>query len=90
MPNFFENNLGEVGWHKSLVDRMTLEIRGVRQALFDRQFAVRIDEDFYKAPLVPEKVRFANQVAAGIDSDFEPCHQGFIRFLEELIANTLD
>ncbi|TVR68028.1 MAG: hypothetical protein EA427_11590 [Spirochaetaceae bacterium] len=99
VAKFFENNLDEVGWHKSLVDRMTLEIQGVRQSLFDRQFAVRVDEllrfrhafrNLYKAPLVPQKVRFANQVASRIDSDFEQYHQGFVRFLEDLILNTLD
>ncbi|MFP4644905.1 MAG: hypothetical protein ACLFM0_11165 [Spirochaetales bacterium] len=93
VAKFFENNLDESEWHRSLVRRMTLEISGVRPALFDREFALRIDElmrfrhrfrNLYQAPLIPEKVDFANRSAEGLLDEFRGYHEAFDSFLREL------
>jgi len=93
VAKFFENELGEADWHKTLVDRMTLDIEGIRPALIDRQFANRIDElrrfrhlfrNLYKTRLVPAKVRFANEAADGLSETFRTYHDRFDRFLREL------
>jgi len=93
IAKFFENNLDEHEWHKSLVRRMTLAIKGVRPALFDVEFAVRVEElmrfrhlfrNLYKTPLIPEKVRFANEYTAAILDDFRAYHDRFDAFLVQL------
>jgi hypothetical protein len=98
VAKFFENELDQSGWHKSLVERMTLTVPGVRPALLDREMARRLYEllqfrhvfrNLYKSRLVPEKVRWANSAAEGIAAAFEPQHARFDAFLADL-AERLD
>lgn len=72
---------------------MTLDIRGVRPALFDLDFFNRISElmrfrhlfrNLYKTPLIPQKVLFANHYAEKIFEEFLPFHKEFDLFLLEL------
>jgi hypothetical protein len=95
IAKFFENNLDQEQWHRSLIQRMTLEIEEVRPALFGMDFANKIDElmrfrhlfrNLYKTPLIPEKVRFANGYAEGIHDAFVPHHRRFDSFLLEIKA----
>lgn len=95
IAKFFENGLDERDWHRSLMERMTLEIEGVRSALFDLEFSFRVDElrrfrhlfrNLYKTPLIPQKVLFANMAAEGIATDFREHHEQFDHFLLELKA----
>jgi hypothetical protein len=95
IAKFFENNLEEDQWHRSLINRMTLEIEEVRPALFDIDFSIKVDElmrfrhlfrNLYKTPLVPRKVLFANAYAEGIYDAFLPFHQQFDKFLLEMKA----
>ena len=81
-------------WHKALLERMTLNIEGVRPALLDLVLSLRIEElmkfrhvfrNIYKSPLVPAKVEFANQAARGLVPDFKPYHRRFLDFLQTLI-----
>ena len=97
IAKFFENNLVEHEWHRSLIHRMTLDINGVRPALFDMDLANRIDElmrfrhlfrNLYKTPLIPDRVLFANSYAATLREDFERCHTRFDEFLVELKRET--
>lgn len=39
IAKFFENNISDLTWHKGLLERMTLDIDGVRPALFGLDFA---------------------------------------------------
>ncbi len=93
IAKFFENTLDPVEWHKDLVERMTLSIEGIRPALFNHEFALRIEElrkfrhvfrNLYKTPLVPEKVLFVQKIAASLDEEFQPFHDAFDRFLADL------
>jgi hypothetical protein len=93
IAKFFENNSNQTEWHKSVVERMTLNIDGVRPALFDTNFSMRIEEllkfrhvfrNLYKTPLIPENVLFVQKAAQGIDHDFDTYHILFDRFLEDL------
>lgn len=93
IAKFFENNLMEDEWHRSLIHRMTLDIEGVRPALFDLELGNRIDElmrfrhlfrNLYKTPLIPDRVLIANSYAATLLEDFEPCHTRFDTFLVDL------
>ena len=93
IAKFFENNLDQGGWHSSLLERMTLDIEGVRPSLFDLEFSNKIGElmrfrhlfrNLYKTPLIPQKVLFANQYAKEVLDDFIPFHEQFDRFLLDL------
>jgi hypothetical protein len=93
VAKFFENELGESDWHRTLVERMTLHIDGLRPALIDPEFAQIIDElrrfrhlfrNLYKTPLIPAKVTFANDAARGINDRFRDCHAQFDEFLAGL------
>ncbi len=93
VAKFFENDLDQHVWHKALLNRMTLEVPGVRRAVIDRALAERLREllafrhvfrNIYGASLVPEKVLFANRAAENIDSEFVQYHQQFDRFLKSL------
>ncbi len=95
IAKFFENDLEAHDWHRSLAERMTLEIEGVRPALFDLEFSFRVDElrrfrhlfrNLYKTPLIPEKVLIANRAAAGIAPDFRTRHERFDQFLRGIKA----
>jgi len=93
VAKFFENELGESDWHRTLVERMTLDITGIRPAVIDLPFFRRVDElrrfrhlfrNLYKTPLIPAKVRFANEAARGIGEAFRPHHDQFDSFLKDL------
>jgi hypothetical protein len=94
IAKFFENNIAEPTWHRGLLERMTLNIEGVRPALIDMAMSQRIEEllkfrhvfrNIYKSPLVPAKVEFANQAAQHLSDDFREYHLHFLDFLQELI-----
>lgn len=93
VAKFFENNLDQTEWHSALLERMTLDIRGVRPALVTIDFSNRIGElmrfrhlfrNLYKTPLIPQKVLFANRYADGIVEEFTPFYEKFDRFLQDL------
>ncbi len=72
---------------------MTLDIEGVRPALFDIAFSRRVDElmrfrhlfrNLYKTPLIPEKVIIANREAEDIAAAFHAYHKRFDEFLKLL------
>ncbi len=95
IAKFFENNVGDLTWHKTLLERMTLQIEGIRPALLPLGFAQRVEEllkfrhvyrNMYKSPLVPAKVLFANSVALDIDQDFNKYHLEFCQFVRDLIV----
>ncbi len=98
VAKFFENELGEADWHKTLVDRMTLDIQGLRPAVIELEAARTIDElrrfrhlfrNLYKTPLIPAKVRFANEAAHGVVDVMTTSHERFDGFLQDL-KNELD
>lgn len=93
VAKFFENDLGQDDWHKTLVDRMTLDVEGVRPALLDLEFARKLDElrrfrhlfrNLYKSRLIPAEVRLANEFASGLLEDFRAHHEQFDAFLKDL------
>jgi hypothetical protein len=93
IAKFFENDLDQREWHKSLVHRMTLDIQGVRPALFEPSFAAQVEElmrfrhlfrNLYKTPLIPQRVLFANDFADKVWQGFRAYHDRFDRFLVQL------
>ena len=93
IAKFFENNLDEATWHKSLLQRMTLTIENVRPQVIPIPFAHRLEEllrfrhvfrNLYKTSLNPEKVRFVQTSAQGLQEDFAQHHNQFIQFVRDL------
>lgn len=94
VAKFFENDIDKQSWHRDLLDRMALEIPGVRPALItEREVVERIDElrrfrhvfrNLYKTRLHPAKVKIVLDAARGLSADFTGMHEGFIAWLEKL------
>ncbi len=94
ISKFFENGLDPSTWHAQLVERMTLEIPGLRPALFDRAFARRIDElrrfrhafrNLYQTELDPDRVRILNETLPRLVVDFSSFHDRFQAALDFLV-----
>ncbi|OHD14838.1 MAG: hypothetical protein A2Z96_07935 [Spirochaetes bacterium GWB1_48_6] len=99
IAKFFENNSTDTTWHKALLERMTLNIEGIRPALLDHSISLRIEEllkfrhvyrNIYKSPLVPAKVDFTNLAANNLAADFNVHHERFLGFLRNLIQELDD
>ena len=94
IAKFFENNIDVDSWHRDLLERMRLEIPGIRPALLtDDRLAEKIDElrrfrhvfrNLYKTRLSAARLRVINEAAERCYEDFAPMHDDFGRWLDEL------
>ncbi len=93
IAKFFENNLDAVHWHKDLVERMRLEIPGLRAALFTEEFSGKMDElrrfrhafrNLYQSELEPERLLVVNKVADILTESFPSYHSCYLQFLENM------
>ncbi len=64
VSKFFENELPSHHWHKALVDKMALEIEGVRPALFVDERSKRSALELFKF-----RHRFSNMYGEDLDPD---------------------
>lgn len=87
IAKFFENALDPLTWHRDLVRRMALEIRGVRPALLDDPLAERIDElrafrhvfrNLYQTSLDPQRIRDLQRRLPETVQGFTAAHEGFV------------
>ena len=94
ISRYFENDLPSDRWHQSLVERMKLEIPGVRPALFadDRhvkhvkeilRFRHRI-RNLYGEDLDPKKTTDVQKVVEEFFSEFPGIHERFIEKLRSI------
>jgi hypothetical protein len=92
IAKFFENEIGEESWHRDLLQRMTLDIEGLRPALFLREEADAIDElrgfrhlyrNLYDKDIEPGKIDALQTRLPGLLSMYFAAHGRFTRFLEE-------
>jgi len=97
ISKFFENGLDSGSWHSELVDRMCVEIVGLRPRLFDAEFARRVDNlrrfrhafrNMYQSELDPRRIRILDDDIPGIISDFIRWHEAFVDSLA-IIADGL-
>lgn len=87
VSKFFENNLPQVRWHKALVEKMSLDIPGLRPALFnDPQCARDAMEllrfrhrlrNLYGEDLDPGKTAEIQSIANRFYSSFPAIHADF-------------
>jgi hypothetical protein len=87
IAKFYENNLSTRTWHAELLERMTLNIEGVRPALFDREIFWELDElrrfrhlfrHMYDRPLDSERVNKMQQLMLAVLPKFLAAHERFI------------
>ncbi|MBL8965553.1 MAG: hypothetical protein JNG85_01020 [Spirochaetaceae bacterium] len=97
IAKFFENGLDSNSWHAELVDRMCVEIEGLRPRLFDRSYARRMDElrrfrhafrNLYQSELDPRRLKLVDEGIPSLVVDFAPLHNRFTAALELLAAET--
>ncbi|MGA2480299.1 MAG: antitoxin [Spirochaetia bacterium] len=88
VSKFFENSLEPQEWHKALVEKMVLEIPGVRPAVLPDETVKEMAIDLlkfrhrfrnmYGSKLDPEKTAHANQNANLLVAAFSRCHAAFV------------
>jgi hypothetical protein len=92
IAKFFENALDPETWHRDLVRRMALEIRGVRPAFMDDGLAHDIDElrgfrhvfrNLYQTSLDPQRIQALQARLKSTVDRFAEAHQ---RFIEKIRA----
>ena len=95
ISKFFENGLDPSAWHAELVGRMTLDIPGLRPALFDKGYARRVDElrrfrhafrNVYASELDPEKLLPLALKMPSLLADFRPFHERYRAALKSIVA----
>lgn len=91
----FENQIDPVSWHRDLIERMQIEIDGVRPALWGRELAARVDElrrfrhvfrNMYANDLDPRRVAAVQEGLSETISWFLHAHDRFIDSLDLMIA----
>lgn len=91
----FENNLDDSAWHRELIDRMRIEVPGIRPALIPPEVAENLDElrrfrhrfrNIYKSRLRADRVLEVSEIAASVSQDFGRFHTLFINWIRELLA----
>lgn len=93
IAKFFENVLDQSQWHRDLVHRMTLDIAGVRPALFSHKLETKIDDlrafrhlfrNIYQSKLDEEKLQLLNRRVPQTLEEFRSAHDAFIQKLQTI------
>jgi hypothetical protein len=93
ISKFFENGLDSSSWHAELVDRMCIDIPGLRPRLFNESFARRIDtlrrfrhafRNMYQSELDPRRISILNDDVPAIIADFKLWHNTFMQSLSTI------
>lgn len=99
IAKFYENNLSTSTWHAELLERMTLNIEGVRPALFSRDLLWQLDElrrfrhlfrHMYDRPLDSERVEKMQQLLLAVLPGFFAAHERFIEKVQFLASKVTD
>ncbi len=87
ISKFFENDLDAANWHKSLVEHMKIEVKGVRPRLLSAELSARLDElrsfrnvfrNIYQGPLDAERLTLLQKRIEPILRDFRSAHDEFV------------
>ena len=93
----FENNLPAESWHRELLQRMALEIPGLRPALLDRGTARALDQlrafrhvfrNLYDDRLDPERLTILQRRAAPVRIAFQAAHARYLERLAEQVSSS--
>lgn len=90
----FENGIDDRSWHRELLERMKIEIPGIRPAVISHDMVEPLDElrrfrhlfrNPYKSTLKPQRVAEMSDTVGPLIDAFAQCHTEFIRWIDELI-----
>ncbi len=91
----FENSIDDASWHKELLERMRIEIPGMRPAVIDKDLAEPLDElrrfrhlfrNLYKSQLKSHRVREISDLVDDTVDRFDACHRRFVAWIDELLS----
>ena len=91
----FENDLPPAEWHRALVERMTIQIEGLRPRLLDRSLAQDIHDlgafrhvfrNMYGARLDPARIRIVQNRVPDTLAAFRSAHARFVAALDAAAA----
>ena len=90
----FENSLDEAAWHRELIERMKIDVPGIRPAVISRELEDPLDElrrfrhlyrNLYESKLKPRRVSEVSESVVPLMRAFRPCHERFTAWIDELI-----
>ena len=93
IAKFFENNLSESTWHKELLDRMRLNIEGVRPAFLDDETYYLLDDlrafrhlfrNLYARPIDADKILLIQKKVPDAITGFKEAVKKYLCFLTDL------
>lgn len=93
----FENNIDEISWHKDIIEKMLLDIEGIRPAVitetsFNYLNELRTFRHFfrhaYDVDIEDEKFNIVAQKALLLRKVYQQDFANFGRFLDELLTDT--
>lgn len=99
IAKLFENQVDPASWHRDLIERMQIEIAGVRPALWDRDLAGRVDElrrfrhvfrNMYANDLDPRRVAAVQETLPETIARFFSAHDRFLHDLDLMIAEVAE
>lgn len=91
----FENSLDDSSWHKELLDRMKIEVAGIRPAVITADMMEPLDElrrfrhlfrNLYKSRLRPGRIKEISDSIDPLIRKFTDCHRQFIEWLDQIIS----
>jgi hypothetical protein len=96
ISQFFENHLNHEKWHRDLLEKMTLDIRGIRpRAISDKTFCALLEilkfrhfrRYYYEFEYDWNRIRALQQTYESIHPRIREDLNQFLRFLDELERN---
>jgi hypothetical protein len=90
----FENNLDDASWHRELIDRMRIEVPGIRPAVVSTGIAENLDElrrfrhrfrNIYKSHLRSDRVLEVSDIAIAVSDQFSKDHTRFLEWVQSII-----
>ncbi len=93
IAKFFENNLSENAWHKELLDRMRLNIQGVRPAFLDEKTYYHLNDlrafrhlfrNLYARPIDADKILLIQKKVPETIKGFKEAVKKYLCFLSDL------
>lgn len=95
----FENSIDDASWHRELIERMKIEVPGIRPAIIDAELEEQLDElrrfrhlfrNLYKSQLKPHRVQEVSGIADTAVERFYRHHIRLIAWIDDLLRAEAD
>lgn len=93
IAKFFENNISDESWHKELLDRMRLNIEGIRPAFLDEETYLLLDDlrafrhlfrNLYARPIDRDRIMLVQKKIPEAIAGFNQAVETYLSFLVDL------